>query len=316
VDEALLEGMTLPAVTRYALPLYRELPPALRSDERIKELALRIVGDKPRGWKQIKAVEEYLRNEYIHVRDFKVPEDRDDPVPWFLFDSKTGPDYLFAAAACVLLRQLNYPARVVSGFYVDPADHDPESGQVSVRPDDIHFWTEILLPGDEWVVVEPTPGYEKLPASPDLLGRLALIAAAIGRWLVDNLATVLLAVLAAALVVWQRRRLLAGLYWLRWRLSYGGPWRRRVMSTLRLLEAWAGLEGQRRPVGWTPLRWYERHLRSRVPEAATFFRLIPLAAYSTFPCVLPEEFADRQCKTAVRAFWASRKPGSEEARHD
>ncbi|MCS6976110.1 MAG: hypothetical protein NZM31_03740, partial [Gemmatales bacterium] len=47
VDEALLEGMTLPAVTRYALPLYRELPPALRSDERIKELALRIVGDKP-----------------------------------------------------------------------------------------------------------------------------------------------------------------------------------------------------------------------------------------------------------------------------
>lgn len=302
VDEDRLIHWKFPAVTRYAMPHYREVPSTLREDPRIEELARRIVGDRPRGWSQIKAVEEYLRNHYVHVRDAKVPEVRDDPVPWFLFDSKTGPDYLFAAAACVLLRQLHYPARVVSGFYVDPARYDPESGQMSVFPDDIHFWTEVLIPGDDWVVVEPTPGYEKMPASPHLIGRLSQLAGAMGQWMVNHWAIVLGVVLVAVAMVWQRRQILAGLYWLRWRLTYRGSWRQRVLSTLRLLEAWAGLQGQKRPVSWTPLRWYEKQLQSRAPAAATFFRLTSLAAYGQPTRTMRDEAIQEVCLAAVDAF--------------
>jgi len=304
VDDHLLRDWNFPAVTRYAMPHYREVPSTLREDPRIEEMARRIVGDRPRGWSQIRAVEEYLRNHYVHVREAKVPEDRDDPVPWFLFDSQTGPDYLFAAAACVLLRQLDYPARVASGFYVDPANYNPESGQMSVYPDDIHFWAEVLLPGDEWLVVEPTPGYEKMPASPHLIGRLFQLAGAIGQWLVNHWAIVLGVIGVAMAMVWQRRRILAGLYWLRWRLTYRGSWRQRVLSTLRLLEAWAGLEGQKRPVGWTPQRWYEKQLRSRAPAAATFFHLTSLAAYGQPTGIMRDEAIQEVCLAAVSAFRA------------
>ncbi len=314
VDEDLLTHWKFPAVTRYAMPHYREVPLALREDPRIENLARRIVDDKPRGWSQIKAVEEYLRNHYVHVRAAKVPEDREDPLPWFLFDSKTGPDYLFAAAACVLLRQLDYPARVTSGFYVDPANYDPESGQISVCPEDIHFWAEVLLPGDEWLVVEPTPGYEKMPASPHLIGRLFQLAGAMGQWMVNHWAAVLGVIMVAVAMVWQRRQILAGLYWVRWRLTYRGSWRQRVLSTLRLLEAWAGLEGRNRPVGWTPLRWYEKKLRSRAPQAATFFHLTSLAAYGQPTGIIRDEAIQEVCLAAVYAFRAG--PGNSSQKRD
>ena len=79
----------------------------------------------------------------------------------FLLVARRGPDYQFASAAAVLLRLLEYPTRLVSGFYASPDNYDPETQHTPVVKEDLHFWAEVFLPG-LWIVIEPTPGYEVL----------------------------------------------------------------------------------------------------------------------------------------------------------
>ena len=48
-----------------------------------------------------------------------------------------------------------------------PDAYDPETAHTPVRASDLHFWPELLLRDGQWLVVEPTPGYEVLgPALP------------------------------------------------------------------------------------------------------------------------------------------------------
>jgi hypothetical protein len=117
---------------------------------------------KPRGWPQIEAIRQRLRMEY-QVDPLWTPTAADRVgVEQFLFESKRGPDYLFATAMSMLLRSLNYRTRVVSGFYASPVHYDTEREHTAVLPSDIHFWTEVLSGGSDWLTVEATPGYEVL----------------------------------------------------------------------------------------------------------------------------------------------------------
>ena len=55
----------------------------------------------------------------ITIRRRSSQRTRSDAVEYFLFESRRGPDYLFATSAAVLLRSLGYQTRVVSGLYAD-----------------------------------------------------------------------------------------------------------------------------------------------------------------------------------------------------
>ena len=72
----------------------------------------------------------------------------------FLFDSKEGFCEHYAGAFVVLMRALEVPARVVTGY--QGGEVNPVDGYVTVRQSDAHAWAEVWIAGDGWTRVDPT----------------------------------------------------------------------------------------------------------------------------------------------------------------
>lgn len=77
-----------------------------------------------------------------------------DSVDEFLFDSRLGFCEHYASAFVVLMRALDVPARVVTGY--QGGEVNPVDGFVTVRQSDAHAWTEVWLAGRGWIRVDPT----------------------------------------------------------------------------------------------------------------------------------------------------------------
>ena len=119
--------------------------------DRVQELSERVVGDLPRGWPQIAAIEKHLRENYVLDRDSPASEDATSPVFEFLFESRRGPEYSFGSAATVMLRSLGYPARMVNGFYARPERYDERKKHTAVLAKDVHVWCEVCIGADTWL---------------------------------------------------------------------------------------------------------------------------------------------------------------------
>lgn len=72
----------------------------------------------------------------------------------FLFDTRQGYCEHYAAAFVVLMRALDVPARVVTGY--QGGEINPVDGFMTVRQSDAHAWTEVWLRGRGWTRVDPT----------------------------------------------------------------------------------------------------------------------------------------------------------------
>ncbi|MEN9627100.1 MAG: hypothetical protein RJA10_326, partial [Pseudomonadota bacterium] len=72
----------------------------------------------------------------------------------FWFDRKLGFCEHFAAAFVVMMRAMDVPARVVTGY--QGTDPEPVDGYHVVRQSHAHAWAEYWQPGDGWVRVDPT----------------------------------------------------------------------------------------------------------------------------------------------------------------
>ena len=72
----------------------------------------------------------------------------------FLFDSREGYCEHYAAAFVVLMRALDIPARVVTGY--QGGEMNPVDGFMTVRQSDAHAWAEVWLAERGWVRVDPT----------------------------------------------------------------------------------------------------------------------------------------------------------------
>jgi transglutaminase-like putative cysteine protease len=72
----------------------------------------------------------------------------------FWFDRKLGFCEHFAAAFVVMLRAMDVPARIVTGY--QGTDPSPVDGYHVVRQSHAHAWAEYWQPGDGWVRVDPT----------------------------------------------------------------------------------------------------------------------------------------------------------------
>jgi transglutaminase-like putative cysteine protease len=77
-----------------------------------------------------------------------------DAVDEFWLDRKAGFCEHFSAAFVVVMRALDVPARIVTGY--QGADPDPVDGFFIVRNLHAHAWAEIWQPGEGWVRVDPT----------------------------------------------------------------------------------------------------------------------------------------------------------------
>ena len=98
----------------------------------------------------------------------------------FWFDRKEGFCEHIASSFVLLLRALNIPARVVTGY--QGGEMNSVDGFWTVRQSDAHAWTEVWMAGRGWVRVDPTSAVA--PARTGSLQRLlpprSVIAQALG----------------------------------------------------------------------------------------------------------------------------------------
>jgi transglutaminase-like putative cysteine protease len=283
-------------------PAYVDVPESLTID--LTRIADKWAGHLPRGWSQVHAVLAKLRAEYSLDRQARAPEHHSHPVLWFLEESHRGPDYLFASAATLLLRSLGYPARFCLGYYAHPDKYDPATQHTPVSDDDLHLWPEVLLRDGQWLVVEPTPGYEVLPALKPWTERLADTLAFLGEWASRNAVWLSAAAALLGLTVVFRRRLADAIVTQTWRLFPGRTWRVQALRAMKLLERRAVLAGQRRQAGETLTEWV-----GRLPNSdAALSQLRSLAEWAAYAPSSPasDPPAVAVCQQAVRC-WPYRR---------
>ena len=136
--------------------VYRHRELADGMPRRIGELAVEITANQPAPYAKAKAIEQYLRTEYLYrladPSGSGQPPSGHDPVDWFLFESRQGTCGNFSSAFVALARAVGLPARVVSGWAIAPM-----AGMQTVYADQAHQRAEIAFEGLGWVAFEPTP---------------------------------------------------------------------------------------------------------------------------------------------------------------
>jgi transglutaminase-like putative cysteine protease len=128
---------------------------------------------------QAEAIEEHLRHDYRYSLETATERPAADPLAHFLFDTRRGYCEFFASAMAVMLRSLDIPSRVATGFQGGYYNEVSESWVV--RASDAHAWVEAWFPGRGWVTFDPTPSAE--PENAGLLSRFNMyLDAADGLW--------------------------------------------------------------------------------------------------------------------------------------
>jgi protein-glutamine gamma-glutamyltransferase len=72
----------------------------------------------------------------------------------FLFTTRKGFCEHYSNAFVVLMRALDIPARVVTGF--QGGERNPVDGFYTIRSSDAHAWAEVWLEGQGWIRIDPT----------------------------------------------------------------------------------------------------------------------------------------------------------------
>jgi hypothetical protein len=288
-------------------PAMLEVPSSLQAE--LQCLAYSWAGNQPWGWPQIHAILTQLREHYVLDWQASAPAEHPQPILWFLSESHRGPDYLFASAATLMFRSLGYPTRLCLGYYVSPDAYDPKTDHTPVRTTDLHFWPEVLLSDGQWLVVEPTPGYEVLGPVLPVWERLAGAVKAAVAWLSGHWWQVLIvSALLLAAVVWCRTLwdFLAVQTWL-W--FSGRSWRDWVLGAQSILEQRAKWSGYTRLPGQTCRAWLETALCQQPRQDADliwYTQLLDWAAYGPpLPPPWPPADIQQVCQRVVRSWTLS-----------
>jgi hypothetical protein len=125
-----------------------------RLDARIPLLASKLTAGAATDLDRARALESHLRSDYgytLQLPDRSVA----DPLAYFLFTRKKGHCEYFASAMAVMLRSLEIPARLATGF--QSGAYNPISDLWVVRTSDAHSWVEAWIPGYGWTTFDPTP---------------------------------------------------------------------------------------------------------------------------------------------------------------
>jgi transglutaminase-like putative cysteine protease len=104
-----------------------------------------------------------------------------DAVDEFWLDRREGFCEHFAAAFVVIMRALNVPARIVTGF--QGTDATPVDGYYAVRQSSAHAWAEYWEPGTGWVRADPTAAVapDRINRGSRLAPKPGLVAGALGN---------------------------------------------------------------------------------------------------------------------------------------
>lgn len=152
----------------------------------------------------------------------------------FLFDTREGFCEHYAAAFVTLMRALDIPARVVTGY--QGGELNPVDSFLIVRQSDAHAWAEVWLDGRGWVRIDPTAAVapERVERGAQQLAREAAAAGTLGNVPAIN---------------WLRRTLFSVRFnwealqngWNQWVLSYSPARQQALLSRFGLETNWRTL---------------------------------------------------------------------------
>jgi transglutaminase-like putative cysteine protease len=136
-------------------PQYRELPPG--SDPRTRQLAAQLMAASPGGGADkpalVRAALERLRTGgYVYTLEPGVYGEHTADEFWF--DARQGFCEHIASAFVVLMRAMDIPSRIVTGY--QGGEMNNVDGYWTLRHADAHAWAEVWLAGRGWVRVDPT----------------------------------------------------------------------------------------------------------------------------------------------------------------
>jgi transglutaminase-like putative cysteine protease len=277
---------------------------------RVRELAELWTKDVAVGWQQVQTIVERLRREYVHDHSAKPPSDCEHTVADFLFESRRGPDYQFASASVWMLRSLGYSTRLVSGFYADPVRYDMRDRHTAVTAKDIHFWAEVSAGSNNWLPIEPTPGYQSLQPPPTLVEQFLAAGMGAWQWFVANVIAIFV---SAAVMIWlfvKRHFVADRISTAIWRWWPARSERAFVRQTLRLLDRRFHRMGFTRSAGTTPTRWLERMVSHECDSdrqvASRFKQLAEWADFGPADTMAPTQECRFICQKAVQIWtWKS-----------
>jgi hypothetical protein len=145
---------------------YLTLP---RLDPRILTLARQITSSSRNDYERATALESYLRTHFGYTLELPGTL-ANDPIAEFLFLRKKGHCEYFASAMAVMLRGLEIPSRMVTGFH--GGEFNDLTSQYVIRASDAHAWVEGYFPKYGWVSFDPTPS--GAPVTPTMWTRALL----------------------------------------------------------------------------------------------------------------------------------------------
>lgn len=142
---------------------YLQLPETL--PDRVAELAESITATNESVYDKAKAIERYYGSAgFVYDQtNVAVPEENEDYVDQFLFETQVGYCDNFSTSMVVMLRTLGIPARWVKGFAPGEVARNDEGERVyQVTNEEAHSWVEAYMPGIGWMPFEPTIGFNGL----------------------------------------------------------------------------------------------------------------------------------------------------------
>jgi transglutaminase-like putative cysteine protease len=150
IDELRAAGTDYPDWVRQT---YLQLPSNL--PRRVRAKARDVTRSATTPYDMATAIESYVRT---FPNDYNVPVTPPgrDTVDYFLFDLQRGYFDYHASAMAVMLRSLGVPARVASGYALNPANAEAD-GTYNLTELNAFAWPEVYFPNIGWVEFSPTP---------------------------------------------------------------------------------------------------------------------------------------------------------------
>jgi len=140
----------MPAVIENKV-IYLQLPAGI---EKISNLALDLAGNERKDIDKTLKIDKYLRENYAYSLSTSRPPEGISPMEYFLFSSKKGFCEHYSTAMVLMLRSVNIPARIVTGFL--GGEINEYGGYIIVRQSNAHSWVEAVIDG-AWRRFDPTP---------------------------------------------------------------------------------------------------------------------------------------------------------------
>lgn len=130
-----------------------------RLDSLAKRLAAKVAGQAGSEKHRLavaRALESHLRDsgEYRYSLQSSITDTQIDPIEDFLFNRKSGHCEYYAAALALMLRSMEIPSRLITGY--KGGEYNVDEQVLNVEQRHAHLWVEAAI-GDKWITLDPTP---------------------------------------------------------------------------------------------------------------------------------------------------------------